>query len=325
MALLVGVAVAGGLITGCESKSSDPLQVAAKLEAALPAKAPEAATPVGEVLPSPAATAIAVDQKHQILAVASATSLALSPLADPVSGARQVPLPGPVGELTVIGDELLATVPSANAVLHIDPVSGTVRTEQVSGEPTGVSSRDGREFVALAKPGGVTIRRGDQQERLVADFPGAARTFPVNGRLLVLDRLYTTVTEMDPGDGGKGAALRAGEGASNGLVDRYGRVWVVDTRGNELIAFSVNPLIMRQRFPVAGTPYGIAYDAQRDLVWVTLTGRNEVVGFDIAGGEPVERHRISSVRQPDSVAVDSGTGRVFVASALDQGVQVVRP
>jgi hypothetical protein len=58
-------------------------------------------------------------------------------------------------------------------------------------------------------------------------------------------------------------------------------------------------------------------------VWITLTERNEVVGFDVAGGEPVEKHRFATVRQPDSVAVDPGSGRVFVASGDGRGMQVI--
>ena len=114
-------------------------------------------------------------------------------------------------------------------------------------------------------------------------------------------------------------------GATNGVVDRFDRVLVADTRGGALLAFSVDPLLMRQRFPVPGSPYGIAYDRERDLVWVTLTETNEVVGFAVAGEEPLERHRFPTVVQPDSVAVDPVSGRVVVASGTGGGVQVVQP
>ena len=86
-----------------------------------------------------------------------------------------------------------------------------------------------------------------------------------------------------------------------------------------------DPLLLRQRYPVPGSPYGLAYDAQRDLAWITLTARNEVVGLDVAGGEPVERYRFPTVQQPDSVAVDPPSGRVFVGSASGAGMQVIDP
>ena len=71
--------------------------------------------------------------------------------------------------------------------------------------------------------------------------------------------------------------------------------------------------------------YALAYDGRRDLVWVTLTGRDEVVGLGVAGGEPVIVHRVPTVHQPDAVAVDPVSGRVYVVSASGAGLQVIDP
>lgn len=157
---------------------------------------------------------------------------------------------------------------------------------------------------------------------------GTTLKFQVNGRNVELDRLRSAVFEMTTDDKGtetRGAGLRAGDGATNGVPDRFGRLLVVDTRGGEFIAFSINPLIMRQRYPMPGTPYGIAYDAKRDIAWITLTERNEVVGLDVAAGEPAEKHRFPTVRQPNTVSVDQESGRVTVTSGDNGGVQVISP
>jgi len=69
----------------------------------------------------------------------------------------------------------------------------------------------------------------------------------------------------------------------------------------------------------------IAYDPARSLAWVTLTERNEVVGFDVRGGEPAEKYRFPTVRQPNSITVDERTARVFVGSATGEGIQVIQP
>jgi DNA-binding beta-propeller fold protein YncE len=100
---------------------------------------------------------------------------------------------------------------------------------------------------------------------------------------------------------------------------------VTDARDGELLVFAGDPLLLRQRSPLPGGPYGLAYDARRDLAWVTLTARNEVVGLDVAGGEPVVVHRFSTVHQPDAVAVDPVSGRVVVVSASGTGLQVIDP
>ncbi|ANZ40644.1 hypothetical protein BBK82_36230 [Lentzea guizhouensis] len=154
------------------------------------------------------------------------------------------------------------------------------------------------------------------------------RRYEVNGRQVELDRLRSAVFEMTTDDKGsptRGPGLRAGEGATNAVADRFGRLLVVDTRGGEFIAFSIDPLIMRQRYPLPGAPYGIAYDAKRDIAWITLTERNEVVGLNVAAGEPSEKHRFATVRQPNTVSVDQETGRVTVTSGDNGGIQVISP
>ena len=41
-------------------------------------------------------------------------------------------------------------------------------------------------------------------------------------------------------------------------ADPAGRVLVADTRGEALLVFGTDPLILRQRYPVRGAPYGLA-------------------------------------------------------------------
>ena len=55
----------------------------------------------------------------------------------------------------------------------------------------------------------------------------------------------------------------------------------------------------------------------------TLTERNEVVGYDVAGEQPEEKYRFPTVSQPNTVAVDPRTGRVVVASGTGDGIQVI--
>jgi DNA-binding beta-propeller fold protein YncE len=117
--------------------------------------------------------------------------------------------------------------------------------------------------------------------------------------------------------------LRAGNGARHVVADRTGRFVVADTRDGELLVFSTGPLYLRQRYPVPGSPYGMAYDPARHVVWLTLTARNEVVGLDLSDGAPKEIARYPTVWQPNSVTVDPGSGTVFVASKAEGLVQSI--
>ena len=329
----VAVALVGATIAsaGCaDGTDADPLQVADTLSAATPAVSPpRAAEPAGRVLAvgTPVAAAV-VEPTTRTLAVAvgGPDQLLLYDLGRPVAAPGAVALPGAVARLGLgAPGELLAPVPTAGVLLRIGLGGGqpTVRTVTVPGAPAAAAVVGAHTVVALADR--VLVLDGDTVIRTVVGFAGAADVVAVGDRAAVLDLLRTALVMVDPASGRLGPGLRAGNGATNAVGDRYGRVLVTDTRDGEMLAFSAQPLIMRQRYPVPGAPYAIAYDRARDLAWVTLTARNEVVGFDVAGGEPVQRYRLTTVRQPNAVTVDDATGTVVVASGTGEGIQVVQP
>jgi DNA-binding beta-propeller fold protein YncE len=138
---------------------------------------------------------------------------------------------------------------------------------------------------------------------------------------VVLDRGQTSVTTIDASGSHPQQALRAGEGATTLAADPAGRVLVADTRGDELLVFGTDPLIMRQRYPVRQAPYGLV--GTRSLAWVSQTAANSVIGYDLATGIPVEKVRYSTVRQPNTLAFDEATDTLYVVSASADGVQVI--
>ena len=83
-------------------------------------------------------------------------------------------------------------------------------------------------------------------------------------------------------------------------------------------------LELTRRLFLPGGPYGIAVDPDRLRLWVTLPGRNEVVELP-AHGRPHVVARHPTVRQPDSVAVDTSTGQAVVTGRTDGVLQLVTP
>jgi hypothetical protein len=137
----------------------------------------------------------------------------------------------------------------------------------------------------------------------------------------VLDRGQTSVTEVDASGTKQEHALRAGDGATTMVADPQGRLLVADTRGEGLLVFGTDPLMLRQRYPVRGAPYGLA--GSRRLAWVSETATNSVVGYDLATGIPIEKVRYRTVRQPNSLTFDDTTGTLFVVSGSGDGVQTI--
>jgi DNA-binding beta-propeller fold protein YncE len=137
---------------------------------------------------------------------------------------------------------------------------------------------------------------------------------------VVLDRGQTSVTTIDA-DGHAEQALRAGRGATTMSADQAGRVLVADTRGGQLLVYGVDPLILRQAYPVPQAPYGLA--GSRALAWVSQTVSNIVIGYDLSTGIPVEKVRYPTVQQPNSLAFDEASDTLYVVSGSGAGVQVI--
>lgn len=76
---------------------------------------------------------------------------------------------------------------------------------------------------------------------------------------------------------------------------------------------------------VPGTPYGIAVDRRHGLAYVTLTATNELESFRISEDGLVPDQTWPTVRQPNSVAVDEATGRVFIAGRDSNQLEMIDP
>lgn len=325
-AMLAALLVAG-LVAGCGTVGgSAGQQAVAPVE---PASAPLGGpAPAGTVVPLGApATAVVFDPGTQTVAVAldDPPRLLLTTL-DGAAPPRQVPLPGPAADLVLAADggPFLVPITRPGSLVRVPLDGGTPSRTDLAGSARGTVTVGGVTVVALGDR--LVVLDGD---RRIPGFIDATRLVPAGNRggpkIWVLDRGRSAVTVVDLATGETSPALRAGNGAAGAVADRFGRLLVTDTRDGELLAFAGDPPVLRQRFPLPGAPYGLAYDGRRDLVWVTLTGRDEVVGLGVAGGEPVITHRFPTVHQPDAVAVDPVSGRVVVVSASGAGLQVIDP
>lgn len=324
------VAVAMGtallLVAGCSSdKGGDTLQT---IEPAGPAQSPPVtATPAGVVQPiGRAIEAITFDPVTTTTALLTdgSTRVLLLNGSDPAAPPREIALDGAAAQ-AVRGADGTLLLPMNQQVTRLDLRTGDAARVAIDGDARSAADLgDGRLAVGLA----------DGETRILGPDGAVSQSIPglasvdalaVTGNALTaLDRHQTSLTQLNLQDGSLGLALRAGEGATELATDHFGRILVTDTTGNELLVYTTDPLMLRQRFPTAPAPFGVTYDDRSDLVWVTLTGSNEVVGYDLSTGIPVEKSRYRTVHQPNSVAVDGTTGELLVGSAAGDGLQRIR-
>ncbi|KJF23028.1 hypothetical protein C7T36_23745 [Rhodococcus sp. AD45-ID] len=243
--------------------------------------------------------------------------------AGPAAAGRNISIDGNIRDVSIASD--------GNALLSMD--NQVVKLNLTSGEQTSFASPDPANSAVELPDGRIAI--GTERGTVHVVDPSSDKSQTISGlasvdelavtgdNLSALDHRQTSLTDINLDEDRLGAALRAGEGATHLVTDHFGRILVTDTTGDELLVFTADSLILRQRFPVGDSPYAVAYDETADRVWVSLTGTNEVVGLDLSSGIPVETNRFNTVRQPNSLAVDSSTGTLVVGSATGDGVQVI--
>lgn len=272
---------------------------------------------------------MAYDAETDILAVAVRDSNRLL-LIQGTSGevVRTVELPGHARHLQMGGPGGPVLVPAENsdAFLQVSLPDGAVTETAVGVYPhDAAQTTSGRILVADERGGTLSVVDGDTVVHTFLDVQQPGGVTAVGDLAAVIDVGAFTLTTYDVVAERPLQRVPAGAGPTHLVADRRGGLVVADTRGDALLFFDSRPLTQTRRLPVPGTPYGITYDERADVVWVTLTARNEVVGFDLSGAEPVEVARFPTVRQPNTVAVDPGSGRIWVASRTTGQLQTIDP
>ena len=324
-----GLLVLLTLVVGCSSKT---LQGAPPtIEPARPADSPPLSlVPAGLVRPLDGKPQAAIFDAHTAQLVILTSGLAatapakITAMGSQQTSSRVIDLPGPATGLAGDG--------SGNA--YLSTRGGYFVADLSAGRVArvGVSGAESVDFTAIARRADGTVALGTADGTIYTIAPAATvsnRTkifghvdsvAAQGNTVAVLDRGQTSVTTVGP-DGKVGQALRAGQGATTMVADPAGRLLVTDTRGGELLVFGVDPLILRQTYPVRQSPYGLA--GSRGLTWVSQTAANLVIGYDLSTGIPVEKVRYPTVQQPDTLTFDDAAGTLYVVSGSGGGVQII--
>ncbi|MGV0874143.1 hypothetical protein [Mycolicibacterium sp. XJ879] len=286
---------------------------------------PVTAEPAGVVYPLRGdAYAANFDPVTESLVVLSSGTSVLTVMAS-TGATRELALPGAATAMTGDGDGRIYLA-TKGGYLDVDLATGATTPVSVAGQQdtdfTAIARRSDGRFVLGSADGAVYTL--DADAGVAAELKAFARVDALvtqGNTAIVLDRGQTSVTTVSDDGTQAGQALRAGEGATSIVADPVGRVLVTDTRGSELLVFGIDPLILRQRYPVHDAPYGLA--GSSTLAWVSQTASNTVVGYDLATGIPVEKVRYRTVHQPNSLAYDERSGTLYVVSGSGAGVQVI--
>jgi DNA-binding beta-propeller fold protein YncE len=181
-------------------------------------------------------------------------------------------------------------------------LAGAARAEPARATAGGRTFTVDREADVVRVSGGGTLRTGLE--------PGSITAVGGGGQIAVLSVRERVLELFDARTLKRVGRAGAGSGpvqvASND--DTY--LYVTDAIGGSVLVFHTVPeLQLVRRYGLVGKPWGIAHDAQRRRLWVTLAGANRLA--ELTTGRRIRRLRDHpTVAQPTAVAVHGSRVRV---------------
>lgn len=330
LAAAATVLVAASVLSACSDEPEQPAP-AASTPAAEPADAPTATAPVGTVVPLPSepegiavttsgVAAVGVRNPDGIRLLDASTGVERSFV--PTTGApRHLSLAGPDGPV-------LAPLESSDELAVIDPNTAAVlvTVTGVGRQPhDAAATSDGTIVVTNEMGGGVVFVRDGA---VSASLPAG----PVQPGGIAAAGDYAAVADVQ-GNGvwvysGSEQVLKTqapvGTKLTHALALADGLVAFADTDGGSVFVERIGPAITEvSRVDTPGNPYGLAYDPQRTLLFVTLTESNIVRVFDMTDpAAPLLVTDIPTVQQANSIAIDPRSGGLLITGS-DPGSQSV--
>jgi len=289
---------------------------------------PVSATPAGSVfMIGPKPEGIAVDPVTGLVAVGlhAPDSVALTDRDGRL--VRRVPLPAAPRHLRFAapGGPLVAPAEAARRLVLVDVPGREIAAEvPVGRQPHDAVAIGSRYFVGNELSDSVSVIEGD---RVVATLaaPQQPGGLAADGMLAVIGVRSRKLQVYDA------VALQPLASAAAGVEPTHvvwaaDRLYVADTQGEAVLVFSTQPRPeLIGRVALAGAPYGLALDAQRKHLWVTLTASSTLVELDVSTPATRKLAMLPAVRQPNGVAVDPATGTVYVTGTAAGELQVIKP
>ncbi len=247
---------------------------------------------------------------------------------DPGSGrtVRLVSLPSAPRHLGLSpGGELLVPAENADELVTLSPDGERDSGVAVGEHPHDAAEAAGRVFVSNEFGDSVSVVGGNRViKTLDAPQQPGGIVAVANRYVAVVAVRERVLAAYDARTLRRMGEVDAGEGPTHAIA-LGDEVLVADTEGNALLRYRLTPrLELGGRTELAGTPYGLAFDPRRELVWATLTARNRVAVLRVSGSRLTRIASYPTVRQPNSVAVDPRSGSAFVAGRTSNSLERIR-
>jgi len=301
--------------------------------AAEPSKAPALSRhPAGRVIQLPAGSqpeGVAEDPVTRTVVVALRNPPRLALIDTRTLRVRIRPAPGEARHLILVkpGGPVLLPAENNGTVYELALPSGrVVQTTTVLRQPHNAAVVGKNIWVAdelapaisVVNPAGKVIAtlHGPVQPGGVVTAAGTVGVTDVRGA-----RLYFYDAKTFAAEG----SIALGTGPTHAVAVGGDFAVAADTRGGALLLVNMATRRVVSRLAMPGGPYGLASDPVTGEVWVTLTEFNQVVHIAIISDKLRIMATTPTVQQPNTVAVDTNSGCLYVAGTVAATLEVVCP
>jgi YD repeat-containing protein len=331
-------------LAGCSRDAGSPAPTMTPEPARTPRPAAEPATAAAPAVP-PAGKVVPIGNAPEGIVIANSGIGAVAvrnpdgvELFDAATGAvrRTVPTDGAARHLSLAGPDgpVLVPLEGSNELCELNLADGRVTSTAtgVGRQPHDAAQTAGGTIVVTNELGGgvVFVRPGTVVASLPAGPVQPGGVAAVGDYAAVADVQGNGVWVYDGPTHRQIAQAPVGMKLTHAVAMSGDLVAFADTDGGAVFVERIDP----QLAPVAkidapGKPYGLAYDAARRRLYVTLTASNLIRGIDVSDAtKPRILGDVPTVQQPNSVAVDPRSGNVLVTGSdpdSRSGLQILTP
>ena len=233
--------------------------------------------------------------------------------------------PRHIGLLAPGGPFLIPAEASSELASVAEPSGTPITLVPTGAMPHDVVASSGAVFVGNEHDSTLTVIRGavpvatvpvaTQPGGLAVSGPDVAVVAVRARRLQLFDAVSFRLVADVPLAGGPSHVAAFGD-----------QLYVVDTGGTQVRVFSRLPRLHQiGSVTVPASPLGMAVDVVHSRLWITCTATNRLVELSLVGPLPRVVANLPTVREPDTVAVDSVSGSVFVVGVRPGTLQIVHP
>jgi len=317
-------------LVGCGSEQGSAEQDASE-QGASEESTPPAPEPAGEVIEvGNEPEGIVADPETGLVAVGLRDPGQLA-LVDGNSGevVRNVELPESPRHLSLAGPggPVLVPAESANTLVQVSLPEGEIIAETTVGTSPhdAAAAPNGRIFVGNELGDTASVIEGDREVETIetAQQPGGVAVTD-DGLVCIVSVSGLVLEVFDASTLDSLGRADAGEGPTHIVAGPENRFYVTDTSGDAILIYEARPEPEQvDSVSLPGQPYGIAIDPERGHLWVTV--EESLVQFALEGDTLRELARYPTVSKPNTVAVDTASGRVFVADRANGELQILDP